>query len=326
MKWIIYPIVLLKLILINDVIKAQNISFEYEAIKMNSGFIMDDYWVWCGSMIKVDSVYHLFASRWPKDSQFPDGYRQNSEIVRATSDNPSGPFKFEEVVIGERDSIFWDANMAHNPAIHKIGNEFVLFYIGSDFNTHLAGSNSLLRRIGYAKSTSIYGPWVRSEKPVMEQESNNPAILADGQRILLMFRDEKLQVYIAEANSYQGPYTIVNNNVWPECKLEDFYLFKTSEAYHMICEDNVGGVSGHERWGIHLASADGVSNWYKSSPLVVYNHEILYDNDGILYCNRRERPQLLIEENRITYIITSVYDGKKSWSQPVKLRYPICLD
>ena len=102
---------------------AQTIAFEYQKLPINSGFKMDGYWVWGGSMIEVDSVYHLFASRWPKTGVFPEGYRQNSEIVRATSTSPLGPFTFQEVVIGERDSLFWDSNMAHNPTIHRIGSK-----------------------------------------------------------------------------------------------------------------------------------------------------------------------------------------------------------
>jgi hypothetical protein len=325
MRMIIFLALFIKVTIINNVIKAQNVFFEYDPTPVNSGFKMNDYWVWCGSMIRVDSTYHLFASRWPRSSGFPEGYRENSEIVRATSDNPYGPFKFEEIVIGERDTVYWDSNMAHNPTIHKIGDEFVLFYIGSDFTTYRSQSKVLLRRIGYARSKSICGPWQRSAKPVIGQESNNPALLADDNKILLMYRDEKLKVSIAEAEKYRGPYTTVNDNVWPDCKLEDFYLFKTSEAYHMICEDNVGGVSGHERWGIHLISQNGRNEWHKYSPLVVYDHEIKYDNDTILKCTRRERPQVLIEDDKITYLITSVYDGMDSWSQPVRLKYPISL-
>jgi hypothetical protein len=93
---------------------AQPISFEYEKLPVNSGFKMDGYWVWCGSMIQVDSVYHLFASHWPKTGTFPEGYRQNSEIVRATSTSPLGPFTFQEVVIGERDSLFWDSTQSNH--------------------------------------------------------------------------------------------------------------------------------------------------------------------------------------------------------------------
>ena len=122
----------------------QVIQFELEKVSTDSGFRMDGYWVWGGSMIKVGSTYHLFASRWIKRMDFPREYRFDSEIVRATSTSPTGPFKFEEVVIGERDSCYWDANMAHNPTIHKIGEEYVLFYIGSDFTTYRENSEYLL--------------------------------------------------------------------------------------------------------------------------------------------------------------------------------------
>ena len=305
---------------------AQPISFEYENLPVNSGFKMNGYWVWCGSMIKVDSVYHLFASRWPKNGDFPEGYRQNSEIVRATSTSPLGPFTFREVVIGERDSIFWDSNMAHNPTIHRIGNKYVLFYIGSDFTTRQPDSNGLLRRIGYAEAESITGPWVRSDVPLIDSESNNPAVLLEEGKVKMIFRNTELRVIMAEAAGYKGPYSIVNENVWPEARLEDFYLFKSQGSYHIICEDNIGGVSGHERWGVHLYSANGINNWMKYDPVVVYDHELAYENDSVLHCTRRERPQLLIENHEITHIITAVYDGKNSWSQPVKLKHPIRIE
>ncbi len=327
MKEKIYRLlIVITLLLSGNFTHAQSISFEFDKTPVKSGFKMEGYWVWCGSMIKVDSVYHLFAARWPKFSQFPEGYRDHSEIVRATSKSPLGPFDYKEVVIGERDSVFWDANMAHNPTIHKIGDEFVLFYIGSDFTTYQEQSKSLLRRIGYATSISINGPWDRCDKPIIETESNNPAFLNEHGKVKLMFRNAQLRVLIAEAATYKGPYKIVNENVWPDCRLEDFYLFKANKQYHMICEDNVGGVSGHERWGVHLYSANGTDDWKKYAPLIVYNHTIGLENDSVIHCIRRERPQLLIQDNKITHIITSVYDGKDSWSQPVRLKHPILTD
>ncbi len=287
---------------------------------------MEGYWVWGGSMIKVDDTYHLFASRWKKDNHFPEGYRINSEIVRATADNPLGPFKFSELVIGERDSIYWDSNMAHNPTIHQIGDEFVLFYIGSDFTTIRKDSKYLLRRVGYATATSINGPWHRSDRPIIEVESNNPAVLVDDEKILLMYRDAPLRTYLGYSDNYKGPYTLINENIWPEHKIEDFYLFKSKESYHLICEDNVGGISGHERWGVHLVSEDGIKKWEKYDPVVVYDHDLLYHDGKVLNCIRRERPQLLIQENEITHLITGIYDGENSWCQPVELNPKIRLE
>jgi len=296
-----------------------------QPVPVNSGFKMEGYWVWCGSVIKVGSTYNMFASRWPKDDKFPDGYLNHSEIVRATSDSPVGPFEFQEIVIGERDSIYWDANMATNPTIHKINDKFILFYIGADFRQQ-KGWPPVHRSIGYATSDDIKGPWTRSNTPIIEQESNNPAILVDGHKIKLVFRDAELRVIMAEADNYKGPYKIVNDNVWPESRIEDFYMFKMDNNYHIICEDNVGAVTGHVRWGVHLYSENGINNWKIYKDTIAYDHDIKYTNDSILHCIRRERPQLLIENNQITCLITGVYNGKESWSQPVELYPPFELN
>ena len=318
-----YLFVVFLVLIIFKIGLGQNIVFDFEKVPKESGFKMDGYWIWGGSMIKVGSTYHLFASRWKKTGPFPEGYRLNSEIVRATSKSPLGPFLFEEVIIGERDRSFWDSNMAHNPTLHRIGDEFVLFYIGSDFTTYSENSKSLIRRIGYASSQSISGPWKRSDQPLINSESNNPAILIDGSTVKLFYRDENLKVLLAEADFYKGPYIIKNDDLWPDCKLEDFYAFKANNQFHLICEDNIGGVSGHERWGIHLYSEDGVKGWKKYNPVVVYDHDILFTDNSVLKCTRRERPQLLIENGEITYLMNGVYDGENSWCQPVKLKQSI---
>jgi len=322
MKKLQIPILLLIVVQLGF---SQNINFEYEKVPKESGFKMEGYWVWCGSMIKVGSIYHLFASRWKKNGDFPEGYRQNSEIVRATSKNPLGPFKFQEVVIGERDSAYWDSNMAHNPTIHKIGNEYVLFYIGSDFTTFATyyGQESLVRKVGYASTKSISGPWKRSDKPIINSESNNPAILIEGSKIKLLFRDAYLKLSLVESENYKGNYTTVNDNLWPTCRLEDFDMFKANNQYHIVCQDNVGGVSGHERWGIHLYSDNGIDDWKPFNPVVVYDHDIAYADNSIMHCIRRERAQFLIEKGKIRFLITAVYDGKNTWSQPVKLMRPV---
>lgn len=304
----------------------QSFRERLQPIPDGSGFRMDGYWVWGGSAIRVGPEYHLFASRWPKKSKFPDDYFTESEIVRAVSRSPMGPYIFQEVVIGERDSAYWDSNMAHNPTIHKIGDEYVLFYIGSDFTTLRPGSNRLLRRVGYATARKIEGPWTRCDRPLINDESNNPAIwLNQGQQVRLVYRDENLVVKIADSESYKGPYLVKNENVWPCARLEDFYLFRTGGKYHIICEDNEGSVTGHLRWGAHLVSSDGISQWHRALPAIAYDHAIALQNGDTLHCVRRERPQLLIRNNRITYLFNGVYDGKDSWCQPQQLKPPLRL-
>ncbi len=289
-----------------------------QPVPPGSGFRMKGYWVWGGSVLRVAGVYHMFASRWPKDGNFPEGYRRHSEIVRATADTLCGPYTFQEVVIGKRDPAFWDSGMAHNPTILHGGGEFILFYIGSDDSTTQANGRDLLRRVGYATAPRITGPWQRCDQPIIPQESNNPAVLiaADGS-VRLLYRDAQLRIYAASAPGYAGPYTVQNDNVWPECKLEDFALFKNETGVHCICEDNTGGVSGHDRWGVHLSSPDGIHNWRKFDPVVAYDHDIRLTGGGTIHCTRRERPQLLVEDGKISGLLTAVYDGTDSWCQPV---------
>lgn len=287
---------------------------------------MEAYWIWGGSIIKVDSTYHMFASRWPKKNEFPKGYTSDSEIVRATSKTAEGPYVFQELVIGERDSAYWDANMAHNPTIHKIGKQYVLFYIGSNFKKK-DGWPPFHRAIGYAVAESIDGPWIRCDNPIILQESNNPAVyVEDDGSIKLMFRSADLRVLLATSKSYEGPFTIVNTNVWPDGRLEDFYMFKFNNQYHCICEDNVGQVSGHERWGVHLYSNDGMNDWKKINPLIVYDHIIKYDDGTEQQFIRRERAQLIISEGKTTHLINGVFDGKDSWCQPIEIRIPIHIE
>lgn len=294
---------------------------------VGSGFRQEGYFVWCGSAIKVGSTYHLFAARWPKETAFPNGYRTHSEIVRATAAHPLGPYTFQEVVIGRREPRFWDSNMAHNPTIHRIGDRYVLYYIGSDATTPMPGFPKLLARaIGYATASAITGPWTRCATPIIPADSNNPAVYVEPTgAIKLMYRDARLRIFLAVADSYAGPYRTLNDNVWPNSTLEDFYLFKTGGRYHVVCEDARGGISGHAKWGVHLTSANGIDGWTPTPDPIAYDHSIRFTDGSVLQCNRRERPQLLIEDGRVTHLITAVYDGTNTWSQPVPLWPPLRL-
>ena len=66
-----------------------------------------------------DGRYHLFAARWPKELPFFDGYKVHSEVVRAASPTPEGPYEFQEVVLPARGAEYWDGRMTHNPTIRR---------------------------------------------------------------------------------------------------------------------------------------------------------------------------------------------------------------
>jgi len=295
----------------------------FGAVPKGSGFAMKGWFVWCGTAIKVGDEYDLFASRWPEGAQFPEGYRTNSEIVRAVASRPEGPYVFQEVVIGKRAAGKWDSGMAHNPAIYKTGDTFVLYYIGSDVG-------SRFRQIGVATAKNIAGPWTRRDQPLdlgVASDANNPSACfeADGS-VKLIWRTSDLRVCISTARSWAGPYTLANSNVWPASRLEDFFFFKYAGGYHVVCEDNVGKVTGHERWGAHLFSADGVTGWKPWREPVVYDHRIRWTDGSDFVATRRERPWLLIENGKLTHLFTAVYDGRHTWNQPVPIMPPLAWD
>ena len=91
------------------------------------GFAMDNYFLWCSSVIKVGDTYQMFASRWPAQYGM-DGWTKYSECVRATSTNLYGPYQFQEVVLQKRPDN-WDKSRVHNVKIVKAGDKFVIYYI-----------------------------------------------------------------------------------------------------------------------------------------------------------------------------------------------------
>jgi len=294
------------------------------SMERGTGFRMPGYHVWCGSAIRVDNRYHLFVARWPKGMS----YMNASEIVRATADRPEGPYQFQEVVLGKRAKSKFDSSMAHNPAIYQTPEGYALFYIGVD-ESHSWGD----RRIGVATAQSIEGPWQRSDHPLdlgFDCDANNPAALieADGS-VKLIWRDMELRVFISVAPHILGPYQLANDNVFPGIPLEDFYFYRRGDMYHLICEDNVGALTGHARWGAHLVSVDGVSDWQIGEPLIMYDHTIRWTDGTVLQPTRRERPWLLLENGVATHLFTNcamcweidvpVMPEQESWSQPVRI-------
>lgn len=285
----------------------------------NAGLRMPGYFVWGGSVIQVDGVYHLFASRWPKETKFPSGYRTHSEIVRATSKAPEGPYAFQEVVVSGRGGTWWDGKMCHNPKIVRTGDTFVLYYIGSALGCPL-------RKVGYAWSKSITGPWQRIAEPLpLGEDHNNPApYVHDDGRILLAFRDQQLRMSIATADRFDATYRVVASDLFPGIRVEDPDLFVVDGRYHMVAEDNQAKFTGAERHGVHLVSDDGL-HWRPDDPVKVYTHTLSWTDGATTEADRRERPELFNANasrrgnGHPTHLLTAVQVGDETWCtvQPI---------
>jgi hypothetical protein len=67
-------------------------------VSRKSVFSLPDEYVWCGTMAKTDDgVYHLLFSKWKKSLGF-GAWVSHSEIGHAISNNPQGPFTFNEKI------------------------------------------------------------------------------------------------------------------------------------------------------------------------------------------------------------------------------------
>jgi len=285
----------------------------------DAGFRMKGFYVWGGSLIKADGRFHLFASRWPEGTgkgtgvAMLSGYRRHSEIVRAIADNPLGPYDFKEVVLKGRGERWWDSQMCSNPKILRIGDTYVLYYIGS-------AVGSPLRKIGYAWSKSVNGPWRRIDRclPIGE-DCNNPApYVHDDGRVLLAFRIRGLRIDIAAADAWNGTYRKVAGNICPQARLEDPDLAFRDGWYHLIAEDCYGTLTGHMRHGAHLISRDGI-HWKQHDPVEAYTHTIRWTDGTQTNVDRRERPELFNANadrkgtGQPTHLITGIQVGTHTW-------------
>lgn len=288
-----------------------------------SGFRIDGYFVWDGSVISADGQYHMFASRWPKRTRFPDGYMQHSEIVRAVSDRLEGPYAFAEVVLPGRGGEYWDGGMTHNPKVLRCGDTYVLFHNGAP-----VGKTWGHRNIGYAWTKAITGPWTRMDAPltVLGRDTNNPApLLRPDGSILLAYRynGAEMDIGMATAHRFDGEYRLLIPDILPGRHLEDPDLLHLDGTYYIVAEDNQSELTGHSRFGAILQSADAV-HWSVADPVTAYTHAIAWEDGTQITAERRERPFYYIDDTGPRCLFTAVLHEGEAWvvAQPLAARAP----
>ncbi|NUP99482.1 MAG: glycosyl hydrolase family 43, partial [Armatimonadetes bacterium] len=243
------------------------------------GYRQADYWVWCGSPIRGDDGrYHLFASRWPRKYPFFLGYVTNSEVVRAVSDRPAGPYEFAELVLPARGRGFWDGMMTHNPCVLRYGSEYLLFYIGATYQGRKPTAEELWRLergatnecynsicIGLATAPSVTGPWTRRDEPVLRPRPGKwdgtvvtnpaPCVLSDG-RLMMLYRSntrDGLRLGAAIAADPTAPFARLSDQpVLASTKqsyVEDPYLWQQHGRLHLLAKDWTGGFTGEKGGG-----------------------------------------------------------------------------
>jgi len=321
---------------------------------VGGGFAMEEYWVWCGSAIRgEEGRYHLFAARWPKRYPFFKGYQLYSEIVRASSGTPEGPYTFEEVVLPARGEAHWDGRMTHNPTVHKSGDTYLLYYIGTTWTGPEVSPEEIVDspkpaesyaniRIGLATSKSINGPWERRDEPILRPRPDRwdgtivtnpaPCVMGEG-GVLMLYRANTphgLRLGATMAPTWEGPYERISDD--PVLRLEggdfveDPYIWWTGDHLEMLAKDMTGGLTGERHAGVHLRSDDGI-DWTVMTPPKAYSRRIVWSDGRVTMQGSLERPQLLVEGGRPTHLFAATADGPggfnnalNTWNMVVPLR------
>ncbi len=264
------------------------------------------------------------------------GYFLRSEIVRAISDTPEGPYHFVERVLPLASADAWDGKMAHNPTVRKVGNTYLLYYIGSTFTgevqvpaveceteqTRESGANI---RIGLATAPSLEGPWTTRSEPILTPRPGkwdsgivtNPApCIRDDGRVLLYYRSntpEGLRIGVAGAPTFEGPYSRLSDDPVLRFESGDFvedpFVWWERDHYEMLAKDMLGGITGEIHAGAHFRSDDGI-HWSPMSTARAYSRNVSFDDGRTLRLGCLERPQLLFDEDgEAKYLFAAAANG-----------------
>ncbi|MES2995661.1 MAG: glycoside hydrolase family protein [Verrucomicrobiota bacterium] len=322
-------------------------------IKPDSGYREDGWWVWCTSIIGDDEgKFHMYASRWPKTLPMHPGWMVASEVIHCVSDNVEGPYQFSDIALGDRGPQYWDGRSAHNPRIFHIGDEYVLFYMGS---THPFGDarenpekvtldspyaivGRANKRIGVASSKSPYGPWKRLDRPVLDVKpgtyysylTSNPApwIEKDGS-VTLIFKARRhldkfpfhsaMMLGLATAPKYDGPYIVsgekplFGDGADNHWEVEDPCLWRDERGYHMLAKDQQGKITGERGFGV-LAHSPDAKKWTLDPSPTAYAKTFEMSDGSTFTYGQTERANIIIQNGKPRALSFAVMDGRGGFS------------
>ncbi len=314
---------------------------------------LKDWRVWgCSPIDGSDGKVHVFFSRWPVETGH-EGWVTHSEVAHAVADRPEGPYRVIGTALKGRGRDAWDADMIHNPTVHKVGSRYALFYIGNNVGLARRGNAppSSTQRIGLAMADSLDGPWKRvGDGPILDVSPNrkdwdsyitvNPALLEhpNGQFWLYYKAWDKYnsgdirKIGLAVADRIEGPYRrhpanpLIDFSSRGPLWLEDPYAFIENGKFYLIARDH-GFFTGQANNavptpGLLFVSPDGV-RW--SEPAIAYKTADAYFQEPaadppLPRFGRFERPQILMRNGHPAYLFVAFVGGRYGTSSGAVFR------
>jgi len=296
-----------------------------QPLRTSSVFSDPDYNIWCGAPIRGDDgKYHLFYSRWPRALGHL-AWVTHSEIARAVSDSPCGPFKHIEVVLPARDPKFWDGQCTHNPTVLQIGAKYYFYYMGNTGDrAKTQGLNWQHRnkqRIGVAVADRPEGPWTRFDHPLIDVSADsaspdslavsNPSVTVRPEGGMLMVykaigRKNPLPfggpvVHLtATATDPLGPFTKQLRPIFTKpgtsFAAEDPYIWHDGSRYLAIVKDMGGHFTGVNPSLALFISTDGLIDWKPAPQPLVSGLSLRRADGSTCILKKLERPQILFHD------------------------------
>lgn len=280
-----------------------------------------DWYTWCPSVIRDDSGrYQLFHSRWPKSKGW-HSWLTHSEIHRAVSDKPEGPYTPLGVVlpaIGEGRGRWFNA---HNPKIERYDGACWLYFI----QTWVDGASESLRteiakaggrhplwlgavrpnqRTFVARADSLDGPWSVRPDPIVEPAKTivrltvNPAVCPrpDGGYLMIVKGDKPGTTQfirnqaVALAPRPDGPWVVQEKPAIDYLDTEDVSVWHDARRgrYYAVFHTGEGFI------GL-ITSEDGLS-WAKAAQFELTRKVIRFDDGSAFKPTMMERPYVLRDD------------------------------
>lgn len=297
-------------------------------------FTEPGYYVWCGTMVRgADGRCHLYYSRWRGKEGFA-AWVTHSEVARAVSEHPLGPYRPAGVVLPARGPEFWDGHCTHNPTIMTHAGKFYLYYMGNRGDRKktqgLNWSHRNNQRIGVAVADAPEGPWRRFDRPLIDTTPgfhdalmcSNPAVMlrADGsfEMIYKGVADKKPMPFggpvvhiAATAGSPTGPFKKHPDALFTHegatFPAEDPFVWRDGDQYWAIVKDMKGYFTQAGRSLALMHSRDGYA-WRPAAHPLVSRTEIRRTDGTVQKLHALERPQVWFDrgEPAILFCAASV--------------------
>jgi hypothetical protein len=172
------------------------------------------------------------------------------------------------------------------------------------------------KRVGMAISNSVYGPWIRFDKPILDTRihsfdsyltSNPTACINDDGSVLLMYKARsyegnswsKMKIGVAYAKTFDSEYIRLSEKpVFDEnVHIEDPYIWGGNGKYYMIAKDMEGNICGEKYGGVFATSLDGIK-WNMEKGNLSYTRHVLWENGVTEQLFKMERP-FILQENGV---------------------------